>query len=49
MNWRKHQLRVGEELLIPAQTRHTARNVGKIGSKWLYGYKNRDLVRGFRT
>jgi mannose-6-phosphate isomerase-like protein (cupin superfamily) len=30
---------VGEELLIPAGTRHTARNIGRLPSKWLYGYK----------
>jgi len=30
---------VGEEVLIPAHTRHTARNVGSVQSKWLYGYR----------
>ena len=39
MNGRRHRLSVGEELLIPAGTRHTARNVGRITSRWLYGYK----------
>lgn len=39
MNGRKFSLRIGEELLIPAGTNHTARNVGKTTSKWLYGYK----------
>lgn len=29
----------GEELLIPAGTRHSVRNVGKSTSKWLYGYR----------
>jgi cupin 2 domain-containing protein len=39
MNGRKYCLQIGEELLIPAGTAHTARNVGKTTSKWLYGYK----------
>lgn len=39
MNGRKYCLQIGEELLIPAGTTHTARNVGKTTSKWLYGYK----------
>lgn len=39
MNGRKYLLRVGEELLIPAGTSHTARNVGRTTSRWLYGYK----------
>jgi uncharacterized cupin superfamily protein len=34
-------LRIGEELLIPAATYHTARNVGKTTAKWLYGYKRK--------
>jgi len=29
----------GEELLIPAGVRHSARNVGSTTSRWLYGYK----------
>lgn len=33
------QPEIGEELLIPANTRHAARNVGKVTSKWLYGYR----------
>ena len=41
MNGQKHRLQIGEELLIPAGTCHTARNVGKITSKWLYGYKRK--------
>ena len=39
MNERKYFLQIGEELLIPAGTTHTARNVGRTTSKWLYGYK----------
>jgi len=39
MNKRKYFLQIGEGLLIPAGTTHTARNVGRTTSKWLYGYK----------
>jgi mannose-6-phosphate isomerase-like protein (cupin superfamily) len=41
MNGEKYHLRIGEEFLIPAGTSHTARNVGKTTSKWLYGYKRK--------
>jgi mannose-6-phosphate isomerase-like protein (cupin superfamily) len=41
MNGRRYRLTVGEEFLIPTGTSHTARNVGKTTSKWLYGYKRR--------
>ena len=41
MNDQVHRLEIGRELLIPAGTYHTARNVGKSTSKWLYGYKRR--------
>jgi quercetin dioxygenase-like cupin family protein len=30
---------VGEELLIPAGARHSARNVGGTTARWLYGYR----------
>ncbi|MDR4497201.1 MAG: cupin domain-containing protein [Candidatus Scalindua sp.] len=30
----------GEELLIPAKTVHSARNIGKTTARWLYGYRN---------
>ena len=29
----------GEELLIPAGAIHSARNVGTVVSRWLYGYR----------
>jgi len=32
---------VGEELLIPARARHSARNVGTTTAHWLYGYRRR--------
>ena len=32
---------IGEEILIPAHTVHTVRNVGETESRWLYGYKER--------
>jgi hypothetical protein len=41
MNGQRYGLRVGEELLIPAGTYHTALNVGRTTSKWLYGYKRK--------
>ena len=30
---------LGEELLIPAGARHSARNVGGTTARWLYGYR----------
>lgn len=30
---------IGEEILIPAHTIHTVRNVGESSSRWLYGYR----------
>jgi quercetin dioxygenase-like cupin family protein len=30
----------GEELLIPAGARHSARNVGGTTARWLYGYRS---------
>lgn len=41
MGGQNFRLKPGEELLIPAGTRHTARNVGSVTSKWLYGYKRK--------
>ncbi|GIW43625.1 MAG: hypothetical protein KatS3mg077_0907 [Candidatus Binatia bacterium] len=32
---------IGEEVLIPACTLHTVRNIGRGISRWLYGYKGR--------
>ena len=31
---------VGEELLIPAGTVHSARNIGSTTARWLYGYRD---------
>ncbi len=31
--------RPGEEVLIPAKTLHTVRNIGGIVARWLYGYR----------
>ncbi|HET6413149.1 MAG TPA: cupin domain-containing protein [Anaeromyxobacter sp.] len=33
-----HRPRVGDELLIPAHSRHSVRNVGRGESRWFYGY-----------
>lgn len=41
MNGRTYRPKIGEELLIPAKTPHTARNIGSSTARWLYGYKNR--------
>jgi quercetin dioxygenase-like cupin family protein len=35
---------VGEELLIPAGTVHSARNIGKTTARWLYGYKRAQVA-----
>lgn len=29
----------GEEIFIPAGATHTVRNIGRVTSHWLYGYK----------
>ncbi len=29
----------GEEIMIPANTKHSVRNIGDSTSRWLYGYK----------
>ncbi len=34
-----HRPRAGQELLIPANARHTVRNVGSTVSRWFYGYR----------
>jgi mannose-6-phosphate isomerase-like protein (cupin superfamily) len=31
---------IGEEVLIPAHTVHTVRNIGKTEARWLYGYRH---------
>ena len=31
---------IGEEVLIPAHTSHTVRNIGGTIARWLYGYKS---------
>ncbi len=35
-----HHPQIGQELLIPAGTVHSARNIGTTTARWLYGYKN---------
>ena len=34
-----HRPKPGEELLIPAGSLHSARNIGDSTARWLYGYK----------
>lgn len=36
---RRFRPAIGEEILIPARSSHTVRNVGDATVKWLYGYK----------
>ncbi len=31
-------LNIGEELFIPANAIHSARNIGDVTARWLYGY-----------
>jgi len=33
-----HHPSPGEELFIPAGAVHSARNIGKVTARWLYGY-----------
>ena len=40
MDGRKLDLKMGDEILIPAKTLHTVRNIGKTRSHWLYGYRS---------
>ncbi len=30
--------KIGEELFIPANSKHSARNIGDMTARWLYGY-----------
>jgi mannose-6-phosphate isomerase-like protein (cupin superfamily) len=39
MNGRTLRLTGGDELLIPAGTRHTVRNCGEGPARWLHGYR----------
>ena len=34
-----HHPQIGEELLIPAGTIHSAQNIGKSTTHWLYGHR----------
>ena len=34
-----HQLRIREEVFIPANASHTVRNIGSKENVWYYGYK----------
>lgn len=39
MEGRTVRLHGGDELLIPAGTRHTVRNCGEGAARWLHGYR----------
>ena len=34
-----HHPAAGDELLIPAGVVHSARNIGSVTARWLYGYR----------
>mgnify|MGYP001400779247 FL=1 len=38
---KSQQPQVGEEILIPANSIHTVRNIGKTNNVWYFGYKNK--------
>ena len=40
---RRYPPEAGEELLIPAHTAHSVRNIGDSTACWLYGYRRRSL------
>lgn len=40
MKGKKILLRRGQEILIPAGTLHSMRNLGRTTSRWLYGYRS---------
>lgn len=39
MEGRTVRLHTGDELMIPAGTRHTVRNCGERAARWLHGYR----------
>jgi quercetin dioxygenase-like cupin family protein len=39
MEGKKLRPKQGEEILIPAHTKHSVKNTGKTINRWLYGYK----------
>jgi mannose-6-phosphate isomerase-like protein (cupin superfamily) len=41
MQGRKLRPAVGEEVFIPAGVTHTVRNLGRVRSRWYYGYRRR--------
>ncbi len=38
------RVHAGDELLIPAGTRHTVRNTGTGPARWLHGYRVREIT-----
>ena len=41
MNGKISHPKVGEEVLIPANSLHAVRNIGSKTNRWLYGYKRK--------
>ena len=38
---KSQQPQIGEEIIIPANSIHTVRNIGKTNNVWYFGYKNK--------
>ena len=38
---KSQQPQIGDEVFIPANAKHTVRNIGKTNNVWYFGYKNR--------
>lgn len=45
MQGRTIRLQAGDQLLVPAATRHTVRNTGPGPARWLHGYRNSGEAR----
>lgn len=45
MQGRVLRLRPGDEVVIPARTRHTVRNIGSSSARWLYGYRSARIAQ----
>lgn len=44
MNGRTVRMQGGDELLIPAGTRHTVRNCGEGPARWLHGFRQQAVA-----
>ncbi|HEX9757019.1 MAG TPA: cupin domain-containing protein [Nitrospiria bacterium] len=39
MRGKRIHCEIGEEIVIPAGTSHTVKNIGKTTNRWFFGYK----------